>query len=89
MLYLARHDRRPIYQHLALWDESLGSIQHTRYITPHRKEELLFCLGPYVYLWYDPSVAPAIEENLPLFVRVSGTGSQRSLLTIRRTSGVE
>lgn len=65
LLYLARHDRRPIYQHLALWDESLGSLQHTRYITPHRKEELLFCLGPYAYLWYDPSVAPAIEDNLP------------------------
>jgi hypothetical protein len=66
LLYLARHDRRPIYQHLALWDESLGSIQHTRFITPHRKEELLFCLGPYAYLWYDATVAPAVEDNLPL-----------------------
>jgi hypothetical protein len=65
LLYLARHDRRPIYQHLAFWDESLGSLQHTRYITPHRKEELLFCLGPYAYLWYDANIAPAIEENLP------------------------
>lgn len=65
MLYLARHDRRPIYQHLALWDESLGSIQRTRYITPHRKEELLFCLGPYAYLWCDPTIVAAIEENLP------------------------
>lgn len=65
MLYLARHDHRPIYQHLALWDESLGSIQHTRYITPHHKEELLFCLGPYAYLWYDASVVPGIEEKLP------------------------
>src|SRR6478735_6111899 len=65
LLYLARHDRRPIYQHLALWDESLGSLQHTRYITPHRKEELLFCLGPYAYLWYDESVASAVEEKLP------------------------
>jgi hypothetical protein len=65
LLYLARRDRRPIYQHLALWDESLGSLQHTRYITPHRREELLFCLGPYAYLWYDSSVAPAIEEYLP------------------------
>lgn len=65
LLYLARHDRRPIYQHLALWDESLGSIQHTRYVTPHRKEELLFCLGPYAYLWCDETVAPAIEPNLP------------------------
>jgi hypothetical protein len=65
LLYLARHDRRPIYQHLALWDASLGSLQRTRFITPNRKEELLFCLGPYAYLWYDASVAPAIEEKLP------------------------
>ncbi len=65
LLYLARRDRRPVYQHLALWDESLGALQHTRYITPKRKEELLFCLGPYAYLWYDPSVAPGIEEKLP------------------------
>jgi hypothetical protein len=65
-VYLARHHKRPIYQHLALWDESLGSIQHTRYITPYRKEELLFCLGPYAYIWCDPNIAPAIEENLPL-----------------------
>src|SRR3954452_15570456 len=65
LMYLARHDRRPIYQHLAFWDESLGSLQHTRYITPHRKEELLFCLGPYAYLWYGPSLAPAIEDKLP------------------------
>ena len=65
LVYLARHDRRPIYQHLALWDESLGSLQHTRYITPNRKEELLFCLGPYAYLWYDASIAPAIEDKLP------------------------
>lgn len=65
LLYLARHDRRPIYQHLAQWDESLGLLQHTRYITPHRKEELLFCLGPYAYLWCDPSVPATIESNLP------------------------
>jgi hypothetical protein len=66
LLYLARHDRRPIYQYLAEWDESLGSIQHTRYITPHHKEELLFCLGPYAYLWCDETVAPSVESNLPL-----------------------
>jgi hypothetical protein len=65
LVYLARHDRRPIYQHLALWDESIGSLQHTRYITPHRHEELLFCLGPYTYLWCDPTIAPQVEEKLP------------------------
>lgn len=66
LVYLARHHKRPIYQHLALWDESLGALQHTRYITPNRKEELLFCLGPYAYIWCDPLIAPAIESNLPL-----------------------
>jgi hypothetical protein len=65
LLYLARFHQRPIYQHLALWDESLGSLQHTRYITPNKKEELLFDLGPYEYLWYDSTVKPAIEPNLP------------------------
>src|SRR5262249_18526425 len=30
------------------------------------KEELLFCLGPYAYLWCDESVVPSIEPNLPL-----------------------
>jgi hypothetical protein len=65
-LYLARIERRPIYQHLALWDQSLGSLQRTRYITPTRKEELLFTFGPYAYLWYDASVAAGIESELPL-----------------------
>jgi hypothetical protein len=66
LVYLARYQKRPIYQHLALWDESLGAIQRTRYITPNRKEELLFCLGPYAFLWCDPDIAPAVEDNLPL-----------------------
>ncbi|HEX5472195.1 MAG TPA: hypothetical protein VFW73_09925, partial [Lacipirellulaceae bacterium] len=65
LLYLGRRQRRPIYQYLALWDKSLGSLQRTRYITPHRREELLFCLGPYAYLWYDATLAPAIEQRLP------------------------
>jgi hypothetical protein len=65
-VFLARHHKRPIYQYLASWDESLGSIQRTRYITPNRKEELLFCLGPYAYIWCDPDITPAIENNLPL-----------------------
>lgn len=65
LLYLARRDRRPIYQRLALWDESVGSVQRTRYITPTRKEQLLFAFGPYAYLWYDATVQPAVEDQLP------------------------
>ncbi|MCB9781699.1 MAG: DUF4962 domain-containing protein [Candidatus Omnitrophica bacterium] len=56
LLCLAREYRRPVYQRLALWDHSLGHIQKTRYITPNRKEQLLFELGGYAYLWYDPTV---------------------------------
>ena len=66
LVYLAREERRPIYQHLALWDESLGSIQHTRFITPHKKEELLFSFGGYAYLWFDPGVPDEVEPGLPL-----------------------
>jgi len=64
LLALAREYRRPILQHLARWDESLGSLQRTRYVTPHG-EELLFELGGYGYLWCDDSVpAKANEKKL-------------------------
>lgn len=62
LLALAREYRRPIYQHLARWDESLGGIQHTRYVTPHG-EELLFELGGYAYLWCGDSVRAKAEEK--------------------------
>ncbi len=66
LLYLARTQKRPIYQHLAVWDEALGGIQRTRFITPTRHEELLFGNGPYAFLWYDQRVPAEIEPNLPL-----------------------
>jgi len=66
LTFLAGAQQRPLYQHLAMWDKSLGSIQRTRYITPQMKEELLFCWGPYSYIWYDPSVKPDIEPHMPL-----------------------
>ncbi|HZW33387.1 MAG TPA: DUF4962 domain-containing protein [Isosphaeraceae bacterium] len=65
LLFLAREQRRPIYQHLAFWDESLGRLQRTRFLTPSKKEELLFSFGGYCYVWYDPSVPAAIEPDLP------------------------
>ncbi|MEO2049508.1 MAG: DUF4962 domain-containing protein [Pirellulales bacterium] len=66
LVFLARQQKRPIYQYLAQWDESLGALQHTRYITPTRREELLFTFGPYVYMWYDTSIAAEVERDLPL-----------------------
>lgn len=56
LLALAREYGKPIYQYLALWDHSLGRIQETRYITPNRREQLMFELGGYAYVWYDPRV---------------------------------
>lgn len=64
LLYLAREYRRPIYQHLALWDTDLGAIQKTRYVTPNG-EMLLFTMGAYSYAWYDATVPDQIEPNLP------------------------
>ncbi|MHB0938016.1 MAG: DUF4962 domain-containing protein [Armatimonadota bacterium] len=65
LLYLAREYRRPIYQCLAGWDETLGSIQRTRFITPNG-EELAFAYGGYAYAWYDSTVPAEVEPDLPL-----------------------
>ncbi|MCC6154062.1 MAG: DUF4962 domain-containing protein, partial [Candidatus Hydrogenedentes bacterium] len=65
LLAMAREYKRPIYQYLARWDHTLGSIQETRYITPNRKEQLLFELGGYAYCWCDASV-PAEAGDAPL-----------------------
>jgi hypothetical protein len=65
LVFMAREQRRPIFQHLALWDESLGKLQRTRWVTPRQKQELLFSFGGYAYVWYDPSVPDEIEEGLP------------------------
>ncbi|MFH1265868.1 MAG: DUF4962 domain-containing protein [Planctomycetota bacterium] len=64
LLALAREYRRPVCQHLAFWDHSLGRIQQTRYVTPHG-EQLLFELGGYAYVWLDPSV-PAEADHAKL-----------------------
>ncbi|OHB76856.1 MAG: hypothetical protein A2W31_07040 [Planctomycetes bacterium RBG_16_64_10] len=65
LLALARQYRRPLYQHLALWDQTLGSVQQTRYVTKH-DERLLFAWGGYAFAWYDPGVAAAVEPDAPL-----------------------
>lgn len=62
LLALAREYRRPLYQHLALWDHTLGAMQQTRYITPSG-EQLRFELGGYAYCWYDPTLRPAADEE--------------------------
>ena len=65
LVAMAREYKRPIYQYLARWDHTLGSIQETRYITPNRKEQLLFEMGGYAYCWYDATV-PADASDAPL-----------------------
>ena len=62
LLFLAREYHRPIFQYLASWDPSAGQLQKTRAITPHG-EQLLFDLGPYAYLWCDPSVPARPDES--------------------------
>ncbi|MBI3839867.1 MAG: DUF4962 domain-containing protein [Planctomycetia bacterium] len=65
LICLAREYRRGICQRLALWDETLGQIQKTRYVTPHG-EPLLFELGGYAFLWFDPNVRAEPEANAKL-----------------------
>lgn len=66
LVALAREYRRPLYQRLAMWDPSLGSMQRTRYQTPDG-EELVFQWGGYAYAWYDDTVQPAVEKALLSF----------------------
>ena len=66
LLYLAREYRRPLCQRLALWDTRMGAIQRTRYVTPHMRVELLFELGGYNYVWYDPSVTTDCPPDAPM-----------------------
>jgi hypothetical protein len=65
LVALARAYRRPLYQELALWDETLGSLQQSRYVTEHG-EWLLFAWGGYAYAWYDPTVESGPEPETPL-----------------------
>ena len=62
---LARFLRRPIYQHLAAWDASLGGLQRSRFVSP-AGEELLFAWGGNAFAWYDPAVPAAVEPGLSL-----------------------
>lgn len=62
LLALAREYHHPTLRRLALWDRTLGSLQKTRYVTP-KGEQLLFCLGPYAYLWCEPSAAQQPGEE--------------------------
>jgi hypothetical protein len=64
LLALARAYRKPLYQHLALWDRTLGSVQQSRYVTKNQ-EWMLFDWGGYAFAWYDPSVAAAVEADAP------------------------
>jgi hypothetical protein len=60
LIFLASEYQRGLYQHLALWDETLGQIQKSRYVTPHG-EPLLFELGGYAFVWFNPSLAPSTD----------------------------
>ena len=62
LLKLAAEYRDPMLQHLATWDETLGGIQKTEYITPNAREQLLFELGGYAYVWHDPTVPDEATE---------------------------
>lgn len=65
LLALAREYRRPLYQRLALWDKTVGSVQQSRYVTDNG-EWMLFDWGGYAYAWYDPKLRAGREPDAPL-----------------------
>ena len=85
LIFLAREYRRGIYQHLALWDETLGQIQKTRYVTPHG-EALLFELGGYAFVWLDPALQPTVDAEKLAYHFPSVDGRPISRVMDRRRS---
>jgi len=65
LLGLARFYRRPLYQYLAAWDHTAGSVQRTRYVTANG-EWLLFAWGGNACAWFDPTVPAEAEAGAPL-----------------------
>ena len=61
LLGLAKVYGRPVYQRLALWDKTLGHLQKSRYITPNG-EQMLFELGGYACVWFDPDAPEEPDE---------------------------
>ncbi len=77
LVCMAREYRRPVYQHLANWDHTLGSIQRTRATTPHG-EQLLFELGGYAYCWFDASVPDQVDgARMSYYFKSVGEGYAR------------
>lgn len=65
LLALARMYRNGLYQRLAQWDNTVGSVQQTRYITD-KGEWLLFDWGGYAYAWHEPAVPAEVQTNASL-----------------------
>ncbi|MAE61029.1 MAG: hypothetical protein CMJ49_06700 [Planctomycetaceae bacterium] len=62
LLKLAAEYHDPTMLRLASWDHSLGGIQRTIYTTPNARETLLFTLGGYACVWFDPELP---DEAIP------------------------
>ncbi len=66
-------------QHLALWDQSMGQMQNSRYITPDPGKippdgiQMRFEMGGYCYLWYDDKV-PTTPGDDPLSYHFASIG---------------
>jgi hypothetical protein len=73
LLRFASAFRHSYAQWVALKDPNMGKIQTTATSVVGYPEKLLFCLGPFAYLWYDESVKPEKLSALPLARRFRGS----------------
>ena len=72
LLRFASAYQDPHAQWVALRDPNLGKIQTSETSVVGYPDKLIFCLGPFSYLWYDASVTPEKLSALPLARRFRG-----------------
>src|SRR4029079_18391076 len=78
LVALAREYRKPTLQRIAMWDQWLGSVQRSGYVS-RRGDTMVFSWGGYAYAWFDETVGTAFEPGLPLSFVFDDTASAAEL----------
>lgn len=78
LVALAREYRNGVHQKLALWDQWLGGVQRSRYVSK-RGDMMIFAWGGYAYAWLDETVMPTVAPETPLSFIFNDTANQAQL----------
>ena len=78
LVALAREYRSSTLQRVAFWDEWLGGVQRSRYVSK-RGDTMVFAWGGYAYAWLDETVGMQAEPGRPLSFTFADTADAKQL----------